>query len=344
MQINETGIGSFAASAALAPYRRVVYDATDGLALAGPEDIEFGTTMQRHVVAGQGSSDQAPVVLRNAQGTVQMVANGAVSRYGPVYGAEDGKVSGVANTNFIGKALQAATTDGDCIEVLRFGSPGISGGDDVGGLDFFDDFLGDMPAAGTAMNRPWTKTETNGLGVIASVQPNGVAKFSFDAVAEAATADLYMASLPFDVDQNPIFEARVAIYDIGDDAALDINIGLASGTHATDFDSVAQYAAFHLNGADLSVNCRSKDGTTTVADTDTTVDLVDDTFALLKIDATDKSDVKFFINGTRVLESTTFTLAAYSGALTPIVHVEKTSDNTTADVRVDWIRVRAERA
>jgi len=47
---------------------------------------------------------------------------------------------------------------------------------------------------------------------------------------------------------------------------------------------------------------------------------------------------------TQLLSSTTFDISAYTGTLTPIIHVEKTSDDTTADVRVDYIDVRAERA
>ena len=125
---------------------------------------------------------------------------------------------------------------------------------------------------------------------------------------------------------------------------MDINFGFAVDTHATDFDSVAQYCAFHLDGNALDVKIQSKDGATTVAATDTDVDLVDDTFATFKIDMSDLTDVKFYINGVRVLSGTTVDFSGYSGTLTPIFHVEKTSNDTTADFRVDWVRVRAERA
>ena len=86
-----------------------------------------------------------------------------------------------------------------------------------------------------------------------------------------------------------------------------------------------------------------RSGTTDTAAVDSTVDLVDDTYANFKIDFTDKADVKFYINGTRVLAATTFDISAYTGTLTPIVLVEKTSDDTTFDVRVDRIRATADR-
>lgn len=330
-------------SVAIDQYLRVIPDSTNGLALAGAEDKDLGTTCQTHIVDGIGAHANVAIMPRNAFGAVWMIAAGAIAVDDEVYGASAGRVSATANGNFIGRALSAATAAGDWVQVMRY--EGLaSGAEDVGGLIFFEDFLADLPAAGTAINGGMTKVETNGLGVTSSDQANGVAKFAFDAVAEAATAALYLVNAPFDIDQNPVFETKLAVYDIGDDGALDINFGLASDTHATDFDSVAVYAAFHLDGTDLSVLCQSDDGTTTVAATDSTVDLVDDTFAVFKIDASDKADVKFYINGSRVLSGTTFDISAYTGTLTPIVHVEKTSNDTTVDVRVDWIRVTSERA
>lgn len=335
-----TGNITFTASAALAPHLRVSLNASGKLAAAGAEELEVGILPSRVLAA----DDPTAVVPLNVEGTVRLVAGEAISQYGKVYGFAGGKVGATANARFLGIALIAATADGDYIEVLP--QPDIVELDAIdGALVLDDDFLGDYPAAATAFDnaQPWLKVETLGLGVTETGGANGALKFAFNAVAEAATAALYMPSLPFAVGGNPIFEARVAVFDKGDDAALDINIGLANGTHATDFDTITEYAAFHLNGADLSVNCQSDDGTTTVAATDTTVDLVDDTYANLKIDASDLTDVKFYINGMRVLASTTFDISQAAGPLTPIVHVEKTSNDTTADVRVDRIRVRCER-
>lgn len=356
MQVNATAIASFSCSVALAPYLRVTYDATNGLAAAGPETRELGTLRDRHIIEGVGASEKAPVVLRNAAGTVKMVAGGAFSAFDLVYGAEGGKIDDTPNTNLVGIALQAATADGDHVEVLR-----IDGGDgasaimphigEAPGIDFFDDFLGDYPAAATALTEtPWTKVETNGLGVISSDEANGVLKFSFDSTSEAATAALYMVNAPFDANQNPIFECRLAVFDIGAASEIDINFGLANDTHATDADSITESIFFHLDGNDLSVNCECDDGTLETAATDSTIDLTDDTYAVFKIDATDLSDIKFYIDledgagYVRVLSATTFSVANLTGTLTPIVHVEKTTSTTLADVRLDWIRVRSERA
>lgn len=184
----------------------------------------------------------------------------------------------------------------------------------------------------------WNTASALGEGV--TLLPGGGAKLSFDAVAEIAMAAIYSAhGVP--VAGNPILRARLAIHDIGNAAALDITAGLASGTHATDFQSVAEFAAIHLDGNDLSILVQSDDGTTDVAPVDSTIDAVDDTEFELWIDCRDLSDVKIYVDGVlAVPDGTTLSLAAASGPLVPIVHIEKTSDDTTADVRVSVLEVR----
>lgn len=184
----------------------------------------------------------------------------------------------------------------------------------------------------------WVNEATLGLGVTA--MGGGGAKLEFDAVAEAAQAAIY-SSPTVSVDANPIMEGWFAIYSIGDNAALDVTIGLASGSHATDFQSVANFVTAHLDGTDLSVLVESDDGTTDVAPVDSTVDVVDDTRFFLQIDARDKTNVRVLLNGVDIVPSgTTLVLTAASNELRPIVHIEKTSDDTVADVRVFGMGVR----
>ena len=83
------------------------------------------------------------------------------------------------------------------------------------------------------MHDPVTTAATDGLGV---TETQSLKTLAFDAVAENAMAAVYtVGTIPLAA--KPILEGWVAIYDIGDDTALDISIGLANGTHATDFDS-----------------------------------------------------------------------------------------------------------
>lgn len=184
----------------------------------------------------------------------------------------------------------------------------------------------------------WTTEATNGEGVTSLY--GGGAKLSFDAVAEAAQAALY-SERGVPANSNPILEGRIAIYNIGDDAALDIDIGLASGSHATDFESVANFVGLHFDGNDLSIKVMSDDGTTDVAAADSTIDAVDDTWLEFWIDARNQSNVRIYVNGVDIVPvGTTLTLAAASNALKALAMMEKTSNDTVADLRIDFLRVR----
>jgi hypothetical protein len=59
----------------------------------------------------------------NKTGTLEMVANGAISEGEDVYPAADGKCSATAAGGKFGKALEAATADGDIIEILVYPVP-----------------------------------------------------------------------------------------------------------------------------------------------------------------------------------------------------------------------------
>lgn len=183
----------------------------------------------------------------------------------------------------------------------------------------------------------WTTTAVNGLGT--TRLPGDQYQLAFDAVAEAAKAVL-LSQNTVDVDDKPIMEARIAVYDIGDAAALDIDVGLASGDHATDFETVAAFATVHFDGTALDIKVQSDDGTTDVAAADSTINAVDDTYFHVLIDARDKTDVQVYVNGVDAVPAgTTLTLSAYTSTLSAIAHMEKTSDDTTAELRVDYMRV-----
>jgi hypothetical protein len=339
---------TFIASAALEPYLRVKLDGSNQLTAADATDEEIGTLSRRALAALDPAAVETPMV-----GCVYlMVAAGAFSVYARVYGAAGGKIDDVSNENYKGIALDAASGEGSIVRVLRLHEAVDI--DPLGGIDgnvlIDNDFIGDFAAAGTALplDGP-TKVETNGLGVTSVDAANGVLKFAFDAVAEAATAALYYANSPIDPANDPIGEFIVGVFDIGDADAVDINFGFASDTHANDFDLIPEFVAFHLDGDDLSLKIQSDDGTTDTAPVDTTVDLEDDTLYAFKIDASDLSDVKFFYRPlttqtwTRLASATTFDVSQSSANWTPIVHVEKTNNDTTADVRLDRWRVQANR-
>ena len=99
---------------ALARYTRVKLS-SGVLAAAELEDVELGVLTRRAL-----ANDYASVRLRTAEGTDCMIAAEAISAGATVYTADAGRVGNTATGAFqIGVALEAATADGDIIEVLR---------------------------------------------------------------------------------------------------------------------------------------------------------------------------------------------------------------------------------
>jgi predicted RecA/RadA family phage recombinase len=139
----------------------------------------------------------------------------------------------------------------------------------------------------------------------------------------------------------PIFEARFTNVAIGSGAAVDVSLGLANGTHATDADAITEHVFFHWDGSDQKIYAQSKDGTTTVTATDTTVVSVDGTYQEFWIDGRDSTNVKLYINAVRVLSGSTFKLNAGTGPMKGLVHIEKTTGTTTGSTAVEFLNVRS---
>lgn len=107
---------TFTADAAIGIHERVKLDSDGKITQAGLTDKEIGTAMN----AAFASGDLVNVKLRSAAGTHKMIAIEALAAGATVYTETDGKVQDTAQaTAFqIGTALEAATDDGDVIEVM----------------------------------------------------------------------------------------------------------------------------------------------------------------------------------------------------------------------------------
>jgi predicted RecA/RadA family phage recombinase len=167
----------------------------------------------------------------------------------------------------------------------------------------------------------------------------GYAKLAFSTAAEAQKVDaLSKCSVPVTIPF--ILEGRMAVYDIGDEGSVDINVGLANATHANDCDSITESLFLHLDGTSLNILAESDDGSTEVAATDTTVDAVDDTFFDFAFDARDLTDIQVYINGVLVLGSTVFKLNAATGPLKLLAHIEKGANDTPGEIRIEKLALR----
>ena len=112
----ETPTKTFTAGAAIAQHLRVKLSA-GVLALAGASDADIGVTEWPALATG----DDVAVRLRNAQGTVKMIAADSFAAGADIYAAANGRIDD-SGTILIGTTLDAASNAGDIVEVLR-GNP-----------------------------------------------------------------------------------------------------------------------------------------------------------------------------------------------------------------------------
>lgn len=212
---------------------------------------------------------------------------------------------------FIGTAMEDATSSATTVQVdlnklasdrLSLASGFVSVPINTAGFPF-------VAGAGEGVN----------LGFSATAEAQKVDALSFRGFAPAAI---------------PIVHALICVNTNGDAAAFDLNVGIASATHATDADSIAESLFVHIDGSSTNIAIESDDGTTEVAATDTTVDFTAGTPFLAQFDLRDLSDIQVYIDGVNVLPSSVFKLNAATGPLKLLAHMEKTSDDSPGNVSV----------
>ena len=164
--------------------------------------------------------------------------------------------------------------------------------------------------------------------------------FIFDATAEAQKLDA-LSQRSVAVGTPGVVEALVSINVNGDDAAFDLNIGLANATHATDADTITESLFLHVDGASLNLNLESDDGSTEVASTDSTVDGVLLTPILVQWDLRSWADPQVYINGVNVLPSSVFDISAATGPMKLLAHMEKSSNDSPGNVTVHSLGFRS---
>jgi predicted RecA/RadA family phage recombinase len=180
------------------------------------------------------------------------------------------------------------------------------------------------------------------VGTVVQRSLGGEQYLAFTTAAEAEKLDLLSRkSVPVTIPC--IFEAIWQVTTAADADVADVSVGLVNATHASDADSITESVLFHQDsGADLNLDAESDDGTTEVAATDTTVDIVAGTDVEVWIDARDKSNCKYYVNGVEVLAATANlgNIAAATGPLKALFHVEKSSNDTAGVFAVRHMAIR----
>lgn len=173
------------------------------------------------------------------------------------------------------------------------------------------------------------------------VQRGGMTAMNFGTTAEAQKVD-WKSGRSFLTAAKWVAEILLELVTAADNAAVDVDVGVATDTHATDLGAVTGLATFHLDGDDLNIDMQSDDGVDDVDPDDTGVDIAAGTPVNLTIDGRDHTNCKFYVNGAEK-GAATANLGKLTGiaasAIYAIVHAEKTADDSPLVFRAR-IRVR----
>lgn len=204
----------------------------------------------------------------------------------------------------------------------------------------------DFPlAAGGALPAPLAKAvQGSATGDYVANAAGGVYSLATAAVSEAEAAQLtHGDQLLVDPTKGPVFEARVRVNMPGATITADERfvVGLASA-HATSqasLDAVVSNAWFRGEGANLNIFAEWDDGTHDADDRDTLIDYVKNTFVVLKIDMTDLTKVKFFVNGVQTAQVGNLSALLSSNLMQPIFCYQRDAGTEINQLQVDWYRV-----
>lgn len=142
---------------------------------------------------------------------------------------------------------------------------------------------------------------------------------------------------------NPIVEFAFCIEANGTATGPEFNIGVASDTHSTDFQSITRFVSIHTQGNSTTIFAQSDDDVTDVNPTNTTKTHTVGTAVSNRVecwlDFRNPASVKIYVNGERVLTSTTFS-AGLTQLVYLIAHLRKPTSTQTYRAAIDWLRVR----
>lgn len=182
---------------------------------------------------------------------------------------------------------------------------------------------------------------TQGLNTMGVFRRGGSHHILISATNEAQKLDILSVD-GFATGANAIIEAIFRVASDGAGTVVDVSIGAANGTHATDFDSVTESLLVHLDANNTNINLESDDGSTEVAATDSTIDYTEGSAVANRVqvwfDMRDPADVQIYINGVLALSSTVFAVNAAAGPWFLVCHIEKTSSTDTYELALDALR------
>lgn len=178
---------------------------------------------------------------------------------------------------------------------------------------------------------------TQVLNTMGVFRRGGAHKFILSATNEAQKLDI-LSFDGFAKAANAIVEFAFNVVDDGAGTVVDVSVGAANATHATDADSITDSVLMHLDANATPINFESDDGTTEVAATDTTSDYTMGSRHECWFDMRDPADVQMYFDGVLQLPSTTFNIDATVATWKLICHIEKTASTDAYEFDLHWLR------
>jgi hypothetical protein len=185
----------------------------------------------------------------------------------------------------------------------------------------------------------WTVKDTSSAGTptyLCITEDGGAMKLTLASTSEAEIVTMYHNDvLAYDLAllQRVWFIVKVA----GIDSVTTLTFGLATAQNDTE-DSVTVNSWFRMEGSASTSNllAESDDGTTDYDDKATGTTL-SSTYKKCEIDFTNGlSDIRYFVDGARVADSTTFTLASITAGqnVQPFVQLQKASGTGVPSITI----------
>lgn len=208
---------------------------------------------------------------------------------------------------------------------------------------FCDDFLGkQLMLSETGSTGRWEDTLVSSNSTVAIVSatdaPNGVMAVALTSDSEEQQARLDFGDVEgFNPNKYLQVEFRVNLA-VTPTLVAEISFGLSGAANKVT-ESQGDHVSFIFDGS-VNLLVSTDDGTTDTTATDTTIDGADGTYLVCRIDLTELDDVKFFVNGSRVLGSTTFDVSGLAATdyLQPYVQAYKASGAGVGTLEVDYVK------
>lgn len=217
---------------------------------------------------------------------------------------------------------------------------------------FEDDFVGaghtaGVPAAGSpTAGYPWVKKIVGAAPPTVAPVANGLSgqmAMTLTSTSEKQDAALYMNdNLSFDVTKGLIWEARLNLSALPSAAGVQFVAGMSSAW-IDGPDNASFYLEFGAT-ANGAINLRSKDGVNTFSVASGTTVVAGD-WHTYKIDASDPTNVQFYIDGVQVSTTSPITFAATgsNAILQAYASMYKPSGTGVGTLVADFVQVRTNR-